>query len=562
MSLGQLVTDFNNEQKHILSTLAGTDEVGQFVKVDENVTETMQSMCNQINAIVAKLKQNTSMPTPCNDRNQSSAQSLILPRIEIPKFDGPALTIVKAVPLTVDNYYSIAWNALKNRYDNKRLLVTAHIEKLFTFAPLTKESPASLSLFVNTFRENVSAVQALGVGDLAGFILFYIGSHVIDPMTRRLFEATVAKNEIPDLNSLLEFASQRCNVLENVGSSLSINCVENNEKTVGKTTTKKIQGKRSEKTSLAAVAPTKSKKCLFCGHPHAIYKCFGFRKLAITSRRDFVNKNQLCFICLNSGHMSNACPTSFTCRTCSSKHSTLLHLTDDTTKSSTDKTNDNSERATTSCNATQFSGVTHTETTVLLGTVVVRVWDNTGVLQEVRAVLDSGSQVSAMTVDCVNRLGLTRRKFPVEVIGLSKQPVNTVKGQTNFNFFSVQSDVPVFQVTNVIVLPRIMSSMPNRVLPAEIRDCYRHLVFADPRFDHPVPVDMLIGEDLYPSVIQSRADVIHTEGLPSAMNTLGWVIIGALQKNNTHTLLTSLSISTTSPIEELMPLGLATMKCN
>ncbi|XP_008180394.1 uncharacterized protein LOC103308567 [Acyrthosiphon pisum] len=459
MSLDRLVTTFNNEQKHILSTLAEADEVDKFMEVDENVTETMQSMCDQINVIVAKLKPNASISAPrndtSNDRSQSSVQSLILPRIEIPKFDGniiewcsfrdmftslvhdnkhyedierfhyllsyllgPPLTIVKAVPLTADNY-SIAWNALKNRYDNKRLLVTAHIEKLFAFAPLTKESPVSLSLFVNTFRENVSAIQALGVGDLAGFILFYIGSRVIDPLTRRLFEATVVKNEIPDLNSLLDFVSQRCNVLENVGSSFSISCVENNEKTLGKTTIKKIQGKKSEKTSLAVVNPAKSKKCLFCGHPHAIYKCFGFRKLTVTSRRDFVNKNQLCFVCLNSGHTSSACPTSFTCRTCSSKHSTLLHLTDDTTKSSTDKTNDNSERAT-SCNATQFSGVTHTETTVLLGTVVVRVRDNTGALQTVRAVLDSGSQVSAMTVDCVHRLGLTRRKCPVEVIGLSQ----------------------------------------------------------------------------------------------------------------------------------------------
>ncbi|XP_060854879.1 uncharacterized protein LOC132932505 [Metopolophium dirhodum] len=63
---------------------------------------------------------------------------------------------------------------------------------------------------------------------------------------------------------------------------------------------------------------------------------------------------------------------------------------------------------------------------------------------------------------------------------------------------------------------------------------------------------MLIGGDLYPSVIQSKADVIHTEGLLSAMNTqLGWVRIGALQ-NNTHTPLTSVSISTTPPIKELM----------
>jgi hypothetical protein len=157
-----------------------------------------------------------------------------------------------------------------------------------------------------------------------------------------------------------------------------------------------------------------------------------------------------------------------------------------------------------------------------------------------------------MTVDCVNRLGLTRRKCLVEVIGLSQQPVTTVKGQTNFTFFPVQADAPEFKVINVIVLPRIMSTMPNRVLPAEVRDRYRHLVFADPKFDQPAPIDMLIGEDLYPSVIQSRADVIHTEGLPSAMNTqLGWVIIGALQ-DNTHTPLTSLSISTTPPIEELM----------
>lgn len=588
LSLDKLVTTFNNEQQHVLSVLAEANEIDQFTEVDEDVTESMQSTCDKINVIVASLKSSSLIPNSHNNKSQASIQSLILPRIEIPKFDGniiawcsfrdmfrslvhendlysnverfhyllsylsgPALTIVKTVPLAADNYY-IAWNALVDRYDNQRLLVNAHIEQLFTFAPLTKESPASLSLFVNTFRENVAAIQALGVKDLAGFLLFYIGSRVIDPVTRRLFESTVAKNEIPDLDSLLEFVSQRCNVLENVGSNFGIRCVENNEKNSSRITTKKIQGRKSEKTSLAVATPGKSKKCLFCGHPHLIYKCFGFRKQPINSRRDFVSRNQLCFVCLNSGHMSNACPTSFTCRTCSGKHSTLLHLADDTTNSITDKTNNISERATSSCNTMQFSGVTHNNTTVLLGTVVVRVRDSTGALQTVRAVLDSGSQVSAVTVECANRLGLTRRKCPVEVIGLSQQPVITVKGQTNLNFFPVQANAFEFKVTNVIILPQIMSTMPNTILPAEIRDRYRHLVFADPQFDHPAPVDMLIGGDLYPSVIQSRADIIHSEGLPSAMNTaLGWVIIGALQ-SNAHTPLTSLAVSATPPIDELM----------
>lgn len=178
--------------------------------------------------------------------------------------------------------------------------------------------------------------------------------------------------------------------------------------------------------------------------------------------------------------MSHACPMLFTCCTCSGKHSTLLHLADDTTKSITVKTNGSSKRATTSCNTTQFSGVTHTNTTVLMGTVVVRVHDSIGALQTVRAALYSGSQVSAVTVDCVNRLGLTRRKCPVEDIGLYQQPVITVKGLTNFNFFHVQADALEFKVTNVIVLSQIMSTMPNTILPAEMRDRFCHLVFADP----------------------------------------------------------------------------------
>jgi len=201
------------------------------------------------------------------------------------------------------------------------MIISAYwsLRKLFTFASLTKESPASLSLFVNTFRENVSTI---GVGDLSGFILFYIGSRVVDPMTRRLFEATV---EISDLNSLLEFVSQRFNVLENVGSSFSISCVENNEKTLGKRMTKNIQDKKFEKTSLAAVTSANTKKCLFCDTHMQFTSVLDSENHQFPNRREFVNKNQLCFVCLNSGYTINACPTAFTCRMCLSKHSTLLH---------------------------------------------------------------------------------------------------------------------------------------------------------------------------------------------------------------------------------------------
>lgn len=217
--------------------------------------------------------------------------------------------------------------------------------------------------------------------------------------------------------------------------------------------------------------------------------------------------------------MSSACPTTFTCRLCSGKHNTLLHKTADTSRTGTEKPNENIGGASTSssCNA-QFEGTTRTDTTVLLDTVMVRVRDNTGVLRLVRAVLDSGSQVSTITLDCVNRLGLTRSKCCMEITGLSQKPVATIKGQIQCSFFPTQSNAPEFRAHD-IVLPHIMSVTPKDALPSEIRERYRHLVLADPEFDRPAPVNMLIGSDLYQFVIQSKADIIHTAGFPSAMST-------------------------------------------
>ncbi|KAE9524046.1 hypothetical protein AGLY_015527 [Aphis glycines] len=63
---------------------------------------------------------------------------------------------------------------------------------------------------------------------------------------------------------------------------------------------------------------------------------------------------------------------------------------------------------------------------------------------------------------------------------------------------------------------------------------------------------MLIGNDLYPLVLPTKTDVIHSPGLPSAMSTtLGWVIGGALNKS-TMSPVVSLSITESPSIEGLL----------
>lgn len=111
---------------------------------------------------------------------------------------------------------------------------------------------------------------------------------------------------------------------------------------------------------------------------------------------------------------------------------------------------------------------------------------------------------------------------------------------------------PRFNVSNIVVFSKITLAMPTNQLPASVREHYRHLVLADPKFDKPNPVDMLIGSDLYPLLLQSRADIIYSPGLPSAIITqLGWIIVGALREA-TSSPLVSLSVTSVTAAESLL----------
>lgn len=180
----------------------------------------------------------------------------------------------------------------------------------------------------------------------------------------------------------------------------------------------------------------------------------------------------------------------------------------------------------------KFSGTVCTDKTVVLGTAIVRVFDDTNNLQTVRILLDGGSQVSVITSECATRLGLPRSKAHTNVLGLSQQPVAKIKGTTSCRFVPLQTTEPHFVADDMIVLSQITRHMPREKLPTSIRERYRHLVLADPEFDVPGPIDMLIGNDLYPLVLPTKTDIIHSPGLPSAMSTaLGWVIGGVLNKS-------------------------------
>lgn len=166
------------------------------------------------------------------------------------------------------------------------------------------------------------------------------------------------------------------------------------------------------------------------------------------------------------------------CSQCSRKHHTLVH-TDEAAV--TAKKEDNvpmvdqtrSSSVSTSCVGQLDSH------SVLLGTALVQVRDQGGILHTVRALIDSASQISAITSSCTSRLGLRVSRWTSPVTGLSGASVPDTLGIVECNVQPRYSEEPVFPV-KAWVFSTITANMPRQPLSHVLSEKYRHLALAEP----------------------------------------------------------------------------------
>ncbi|XP_077258565.1 uncharacterized protein LOC143895373 [Temnothorax americanus] len=78
----------------------------------------------------------------------------------IASLKGEVLNVVKNLPLSVNNY-SIAYDSLVSRYQNKRNLTDYHVDLMLNAKPLKSESAGPLRAPFDTFIENTRALSLL-----------------------------------------------------------------------------------------------------------------------------------------------------------------------------------------------------------------------------------------------------------------------------------------------------------------------------------------------------------------------------------------------------------------
>lgn len=417
---------------------------------------------------------------------------------------GEAEALLRQFAITGDNYQE-AWTILKSRYSNKRYITNCVFKILFSQRTLAQESAQALKQLLDTECINALKNQGLPV-QYWDAILVYIIVAKLDTESHKQWEETISADGldvIPSFDKLKSFLETRFRTMEMIESS--------------------NKGRKPLKTKTFHTATVTSQQCAFCDEEHYIYHCKKFIHLPVDERHEFVQKRGLCFNCLIPNHSVYNCKQTTACRICNRKHHSLLHTDKKRTnyeKQDDEKRHkDHGEKANVT---THFSIHSQPGQHVLLATALVDVPSGNGEIHVFRALVDQGSQASFVTERMVQSMGLKQKRINGEVSGIG-EGTSTIKHLVEFTLKSRAE--PTFTIpVQAHVLAKLTAHLPSR----EIEIGWQKLetiTLADPTFNTPSKVDILLGAAEYSKIIDAGL-IRGPSGLIAQATRLGWILSG------------------------------------
>lgn len=153
-------------------------------------------------------------------------------------------------------------------------------------------------------------------------------------------------------------------------------------------------------------------------------------------------------------------------------------------------------------NSTALVGFSHSsDNVVLLGTALVNLSIPNGKSIVARAVLHRTAQKSFISESCSINLAISCTSSQRKKILRISSACMTIKGLCHINISSLNGHI-VAESHPVVVLDNITTNLPDCRISSEVKERTHNLVLADPTFDVPSSVDLLIGSDLFPDILR------------------------------------------------------------
>ncbi|XP_055605574.1 uncharacterized protein LOC129753753 [Uranotaenia lowii] len=232
---------------------------------------------------------------------------------------GDAAGLIDAKTIT-DGNYARAWQLLDERYSDQRRMIDRHLAGLLGVKRLHSESFTELRSLVETFDGHVDNLKFLGQGfaEVAEYMMVFLISRALDDETKKLWESTIRKGELPTYEDTIHFLKERVSVLERCQSSAEIGFTKHRH-------VSRFNLPRHPRINTATSPAQQEQNCDFCARGHRIYECPQFNEMSVSQRISNVREKNLCFNCLSRRHRAIDCPSKMSCSKCQRKHHSLLY---------------------------------------------------------------------------------------------------------------------------------------------------------------------------------------------------------------------------------------------
>ena len=235
----------------------------------------------------------------------------------------------------------------------------------------------------------------------------------------------------------------------------------------------------------AAYPPCKY-SCPLCPEKHYPYHCEVFKSYSAAQRKEHVRLHSLCTNCLKAGHTPADCRSTYKCKTCRGDHNSLIHE-DQPSASFPAVASTNTTDAEADCGLAEC----------LLMTSQVLITGPTGTTMVARALLDSGSTLSILYSKARKILELNNLGSSVRIKGVGSTAETTLCPLVGLTLSSSYQKDWTTKLT-AAVMNKVTRNVPIKEA-SSVRDLphLQGIHLADQHFDHPGPIDLLLGQDVW-----------------------------------------------------------------
>ncbi|XP_051167313.1 uncharacterized protein LOC127285374 [Leptopilina boulardi] len=416
---------------------------------------------------------------------------------------GEAAEVISSLETTESNY-DVAWNLLKERFDNRKFIAESHVHALFELSTVSKE--VSVRSLLDNFQKRYRALRALDQPvEQWDTLLIYILRMKLNNYNREKWEESVGSTQLPSLKKMTDFLEQRA-LIEGTQTMSKLHVSKNQVKN-------SVKGSTCLTTTVQNEKPKFKFSCPICQKPHMLYTCQQFQNLSLKERYDVVKKASICFNCFFSNHKTNDCRKEG-CHKWYQKHHTMLQF-------EKEKVEESKDIPSTTTSLVKFEDKGPSQ--VLLGTVVIDILDGKGKYQPCRALLDSCSQCNAITAKFAERLCLSQNSIDIKLRGvenLQSKISRSVSSQIKSRYHNSNLYM------KFLIFQEISEAMPCVPLDRRSINVPEGIFLADPSFHDSREIDILIGAEYFYQLLHTGQIRVNNQTAVFQETDLGWILSG------------------------------------